>query len=100
MSTYFHVPTSRRPEEERATRIMFLLKFQRGRWLAELETLHFLSCPSIFFFHSRNENNNFYEDADRTKRNDRCKGILKVKHSVIIIVALMGMGLEGLCRGY
>lgn len=73
----------------------FSSKFQTGHWLAELEKLHFLSRPQFFFFHLQNENNNsyFYEDADRIKCNDRCKCLLKVKHSIIMVM-LIGKGLE------
>ena len=57
--------------------------------------MHFLSQPQ-FFFHLQNENNNsyFYKGTDRIKCNDRCKGTLKVKHSIIIIVMLIGKCLE------
>lgn len=38
----------------------------------------------------------FYKGADRIKCNGRCKGLLKVKHSIIIIVMLIGKGWKGL----
>lgn len=102
MRVFFQISKSRHSRQsrnqdrfwggERITEIKLVLEIPERPLARKVGKIAFPLSASILFFHLQNENNNsyFYKDADRIKCNDKCKGTLKAKHSIIIIVMLIG----------